>query len=207
MRLGLGLGLGSGSGLGWGEGKGGVRVRVRLTLPPTKGRSSKSSTSCPASTRSMAAIMPARPAPTTAILSFDLLTTPGPLIARPIRSSFRKALLPTCRGKVGQGCALGLGLGRRLGLWLKRRLRARPKQGLRDSRLRWAPTCVFAPSDVKVSSVATIESAGRRAAVTALRVDGTAWTARPTGVETKAASMLGTERATFLRQTSRVSSL
>ena len=185
---------------------------MRLTLPPTKGRSSKSSTSCPASTRSMAAIMPARPAPTTAILSFDLLTTPGPLIARPIRSSFRKALLPTCGGKVGQAWArarlrLGLGIGRRLGLWRELRLRLRPKQGLCDSWLRWAPTCVFAPSDVKVSSVATIESAGRRAAVTALRVDGTAWTARPTGVETKAASMLGTERATFLRQTSRVSSL
>ena len=67
-----------------------------LTFPPTKRRDSNISTSCPASARSMAATMPASPQPTTAILSFDLLFTPGPCCARCIKFSLRNASLPTC---------------------------------------------------------------------------------------------------------------
>ena len=68
-----------------------------LTLPPTNGRPSKISTSWPASARSIAQIIPARPPPMTPTLSLVSLTLPGPARARAIRSSLRNASLPSWR--------------------------------------------------------------------------------------------------------------
>jgi len=67
-----------------------------LTFPPTNGRSSNISTSCPASARSIAATMPANPAPTIPIDSRSSFVFPGPFRARAIRSLFRNESFPTC---------------------------------------------------------------------------------------------------------------
>mmetsp|Transcript_31603 Transcript_31603/g.74372 ORF Transcript_31603/g.74372 Transcript_31603/m.74372 type:complete len:201 (+) Transcript_31603:1527-2129(+) len=67
-----------------------------LTLPPTNGRSSNISTWCPASAKSIAATIPANPAPTIPILRDSSFFLPGPPWARAMRFSFRKESFPTC---------------------------------------------------------------------------------------------------------------